>query len=330
MTGTARVAYNAPMILEQVTLGSTDLAVTRLGFGSLPLGPLQANLPLAEGAALIRYALEQGINFIDTAAAYKNYAYIRQALSGFGGQVVIASKTGARTYQHAEENIQAALMELGRERLDICHLHGARVADPFAERAEVLQCLLDYQAQGYIRYVGISTHAVQVVRQAADRPEIQIIHPLINQAGLGIIDGAAEEMAQAIAYAHQKGKGIYAMKALGGGNLLNQREAALRYVLNLPGVDAAVVGMLKTSEVDFNVALFSGQGITPELAARTPLTTKRLLILPHLCKGCGECVAACPNDALSLVKEKATVDTDKCLTCGYCGPACSEFAIRVV
>lgn len=318
------------MSLPRVPLGSTGLEVSRLGFGSLPLGPMQANLSVAEGAAVIRYALERGVNFIDTAAAYRNYAHIRQALQGFGGQVVIATKTGARTYERAQENIQAALSELGVERLDICHLHGARVTDPFVERGEVLQCLLDYQAKGYIGAVGISTHVVRVVREAADRPEIQVIHPLINRTGLGIIDGTAQDMADAIAYAHARGKGIYAMKVLGGGNLLTQREEALRYVLDLPGVDAAVVGMLKPGEVDFNLAVFSGQPVTQALADGAPVAAKRLVIPPHLCKGCGECVAACPNGALTLVNEKSTVDPEKCLLCGYCSPVCSEFAIRVI
>jgi aryl-alcohol dehydrogenase-like predicted oxidoreductase len=318
------------MPLERVPLGSTGLTVTRLGFGTLPLGPMQANLPAAQGAALIRYALEHGVNFLDTAASYRTYAHIRQALDGFGGEVIIATKTGARTYQVAEEHIQAALTELGADRLDVCHIHGARAAAPFIERAEVLQCLLDYQAKGYIRYLGISTHIIDVVRQAADRPEIQVIHPLINQAGMGVIGGTAADMAEAIAYAHAKGKGIYAMKALAGGNLLAQREAALGYVLNLPGVDAAVVGMVTTQEIDFNLAVFSGETVTPEMAARTPLSSKRILILRQLCQGCGDCVAACPSGALSLVEDKSAVETDKCILCGYCSPVCKQLAIRMV
>jgi aryl-alcohol dehydrogenase-like predicted oxidoreductase/NAD-dependent dihydropyrimidine dehydrogenase PreA subunit len=345
LTDTSRVAYNVPAItawaevseeqdvllpLEQAPLGNTGLVIGRLGFGTLPMGPLQANLPLIQGAAVIRYALEQGVSLIDTAAAYRNFGYVREALRGFGGHVIIASKTAARTYQQAELDIQAALREMGIDRLDICHLHGARVMDPFVEREEALRCLLDYQAKGYIGAVGISTHVVRVVRQAARRSEIQVIHPLINQAGLGIIDGSAQEMADAISEAHDRGKGIYAMKVLGGGNLLRERESAIRYVLQLPGVDAAVVGMLTTGEVDYNLAAFSGQAVTPQLEQAAPVATKRLVVLQRLCQGCGDCVAACPNTALSVVNEKCTVDAEKCLLCGYCGPSCKQFAIRVV
>jgi ferredoxin len=148
--------------------------------------------------------------------------------------------------------------------------------------------------------------------------------------GLGIIDGSAQEMADAISDAHERGKGIYAMKVLGGGNLLQERESAIRYVLQLPGVDAAVVGMLTTGEVDYNLAAFSGDTVTPELERAAPVATKRLVILQRMCQGCGECVAACPNAALSLVDGKSTVDAERCLLCGYCAPSCKEFAIRVV
>jgi len=53
--------------MNKVTLGSTGMRVNRLIFGTLPLGPLQANLSTAEGGALIRHALESGVSMLDTA-----------------------------------------------------------------------------------------------------------------------------------------------------------------------------------------------------------------------------------------------------------------------
>ena len=53
--------------MEYRVLGSTGLRVSRICFGSLTMGKLQANLPLAQGSALREYAFESGINFIDTA-----------------------------------------------------------------------------------------------------------------------------------------------------------------------------------------------------------------------------------------------------------------------
>ncbi len=61
-------------------LGRTDLAVSCVGIGVLPMGPGQLDLPLDEGASVICDALRRGINFIDTAQYYRTYPYIRRAL----------------------------------------------------------------------------------------------------------------------------------------------------------------------------------------------------------------------------------------------------------
>ena len=66
--------------MKKRRLGSTGIEVSVAGFGVLPMGPSQLALPLEEGAALLRYALDRGFNFIDTAQYYRTYPYIRKAL----------------------------------------------------------------------------------------------------------------------------------------------------------------------------------------------------------------------------------------------------------
>ncbi len=136
-------------------------------------------------------------------------------------------------------------------------------------------------------------------------------------------------MASAIEASSQRGKGIYAMKALAGGSLLERMDEAFKFVMTLPGIDAVVVGMVSEAEVDMNCRIFSGETIPPkerEIAFRQ----KHLKIVEAYCKGCGRCVDACPSGALSMVDGKSSVDRSKCLLCGYCTPACPEFAIRVI
>ena len=62
--------------MEYRLLGQTGMKVSRLCFGALTIGPLQAKLPLGEGVAVIRAALAAGVNFIDTAQLYGTYPYI--------------------------------------------------------------------------------------------------------------------------------------------------------------------------------------------------------------------------------------------------------------
>ena len=66
--------------MKNTLLGNTGLSVSPVGMGVLPIGPNQRNLPLKEGAQVIKYALGRGINFIDTAQYYRTYPYIREAM----------------------------------------------------------------------------------------------------------------------------------------------------------------------------------------------------------------------------------------------------------
>ncbi|HBC91540.1 MAG TPA: aldo/keto reductase, partial [Pelotomaculum sp.] len=73
--------------MQYRVLARTGMQVSRLCFGALTISPLQAGLPLVEGARIIRAALEAGVNFIDTAELYSNYHYIREAIKGYRGEV---------------------------------------------------------------------------------------------------------------------------------------------------------------------------------------------------------------------------------------------------
>lgn len=316
--------------MNKVLLGSTGIAVSPLIFGSLPLGPLQADLPLDQAGHLLRHALEHGVNLIDTAALYGTFGHIRAALKGYHGSCHLASKTHASDPKLARQHVEQALRELGVECLDIVHVHAARIADPFAERAAIIDLLLEMRHEGKIGHVGLSTHYIAAVRKAARHPEIAVVHPLINRQGMGILDGSVAEMAAAIAEVAADGKGVYAMKALAGGNLIAQARDSLDFVRNVPGVHGVAVGMLSKAEVDANVALFSGASLDDSLWLDLESRRRRLKIMDRFCAGCGCCVAACTNNALAVIDGKARVDARRCILCGYCAPACPEFMIRMV
>jgi predicted aldo/keto reductase-like oxidoreductase len=229
-----------------------------------------------------------------------------------------------------EQSIKDALESLGRSYIDIFLLHAARVTPSvFEERAGALKCLNDYKAKGVIRAIGISTHAMEIVRRAAEVKEIDIIFPIINKLGMGIIDGSVDDMVKAISGAHRVGKGLYAMKALAGGHLIDQLEESFNFVRNIKGISSVAVGILKQEELEVNLKIFNDEEIPQELLIQKIKPSKRLLIL-SFCKGCGTCVKVCPNYALSLENGKAVVDHKLCILCGYCNPVCPEFAIRLI
>lgn len=304
------------------------MQVSRLCFGALTISPLQANLPLAEGAHIIRTALEAGVNFIDTAELYNNYHYLREAIRGYRGEVIIASKCYAYTSRGMQDSLELALRELDRDYIDIFMLHETESILTIRGHWEAIEFLLQAKQKGLVRAIGISTHNVEGVLGAASVPEIEVIQPLINMTGIGIKGGNTQDMLSAIKTAAEAGKGLYGMKALGGGHLLGRPEEAFAFILSLPELASVAVGMSTEEEVVYNTCHFSGQPVPEKVKSKIRRQPRRLII--EDCEGCGECLSRCSSGALRLDEGKAVVDHSLCTLCGYCSRACPEFCIKVI
>ncbi len=322
--------------LEHRLLGNTGMKVTEFCLGLLPMSPLQSKLPEEDCVSIIRKALDLGVNFFDTAEMYGSQPYLGKALQESGGvnrkEIVIATKSTGETSDEMARSVERSLEELRTDYIDIYHLHAARPSvEVFEQRKGALQRLLDLKQQKVIGAVGIATHNVHVTHAAAERDDIDVVFALVNRVGLGIRDGGVDEMAEGMKKAARQGKGVYVMKALAGGNLLHDFQGALQWARRLEGIHAVSVGVVSVEELLQNLKVFGLEtaetaGISTDIAVKG----KRLFIFEHLCTGCGNCVEACPNGALFLEEEKARVDHEKCLLCGYCSPECSGFLIRLI
>ncbi len=314
--------------MDYVKLGNTGLIVSRLCFGGLIIGPLQADLSPREGAEVIARAFDMGVNFIDTAELYGTYPHIREAVKKTGREVVIATKSYAYDREGAAGSLEKARKELDRDVIDIFLLHEQESRLTLKGHREALEYYLEAKAKGIIRAVGVSTHRVEVVEACADMPEVDVIHPIINKRGLGIGDGTLEEMLSAVERAYNNGKGIYSMKPLGGGNLIGSYEESISFVLGLPFVHSVAIGMQSVEEVIMNVAVFEGKPVPHEI--RWALQRrKRRLHIDFWCEGCGRCVERCRQKALRIEGGRAVADSRKCVLCGYCSSCCPAFAIKI-
>lgn len=316
--------------MEKRILGRTGIEVTELCFGALPMGPIQKNLSIEENSRIIELALKKGVNFIDTAEMYKTYEPIAIAIKNTGIRPIIASKSNKKTYEGMEAAVNEALEMLNVNYIDIFHLHAAREgADAFEVYADALKCLVDMKKQGKIKAIGISTHSIAVTNIAAEHQLIDVVFPIINMNGRGIIDGTKEEMIAAIKKVHKAGKGIYLMKVLAGGGLIGQYKQALEFAKSIEAYASIAIGMTSLEEVLYNVSYFSGEEVMD--LSNSVASLKKALVSRALCKSCGKCIATCPNKAISFDEEKkASINKSLCITCGYCTPVCPEFAIRVV
>lgn len=308
-------------------LGKTGLKVSKLCFGGLTVGPLQKNLTKAEGGRLIRHAFDRGVNFIDTAQLYKTYEHIKCGMEGLRrDDVIIASKSYAYDEKTAIDSVKEALEMLGTSYIDVFMLHEQENVHTMRGHYEALETYIKLKEKGIIRAVGLSTHAVAGVRAAIQYKEIEVIHPILNVSGLGIIDGSREEMFEAI---KAFDGGVYSMKPLGGGNLLNRVEESFDYILQLEGIDSIAVGMQNTDEIDYNIQRFSGEHISDDLKSKLR-TQPRKLHIADWCTTCWQCVQRCQHGALEKEKDKPKVNREACVLCGYCASVCPDFCIKVI
>lgn len=316
--------------MKKIMLGKTGMEVTELCFGALPFGPLQKNLRPEESAEILSYALDLGINFVDTAQMYKTYEPIRIALKNRKDRPIIASKTAALSYDDADRAVNEALEGMGVDYIDIFHLHSARNGtDVFELKKGALDCLKKYKKQGVIKAVGISAHNVKLVELSGQRDDMDIVFPLINKVGRGIIDGSVEDMKNAIAACEKNGKGIYLMKALGGGTLIDDYEGSMDFARSLSDNYSIAVGMVSKEEVLYNVKYFNGDKDLEGIL--TTKNKKEIRVFEGVCIGCGACIRACHSKAVSFSEnKKAFIDQSKCIQCGYCVASCPSFAVRVV
>ncbi|MDR2771174.1 MAG: aldo/keto reductase [Clostridiales Family XIII bacterium] len=315
--------------MEKNTLGKTGIRVTPVGFGVLTVGRTQLDLPVSEGAALLRYALERGVNFIDTAQCYGTYPYIREALRGTRLAPVIVSKSLQASARGMRDAIEEARRELDRDVIELFLLHELRHGDDFANRQGAFEALCEAKAKGLVRAVGASTHHIDVAERMAEIPEMDVLFALINYKGLGVRRGAGpgerDEMAAAVKKAADAGLGVFAMKVFGGGNLVGDYLTALDYVAALPGISSMMLGIGRRDEADRMIEYAEGR-IDP--GYRPDTSEKKIHVDQGDCESCGACIERCPNHALHFNRNAlADVDYALCLRCGYCAPVCPVRAI---
>lgn len=310
--GDARVAP-LPHIQRYPTLGRTGLKVSDISFGSSS----------SSDPALVRYALERGVNYFDTAESYRwgnAEEAIGQALQGKREQVFLASKTKAGAHDTRNEMMAAlegSLRRLRTDYVDVYFNHAVNDVDrmrneewwEFTERAK---------QQGKIRFRGMSghgSHLVECLDYAIDQDLVDVILVAYNfaqdpsfygQLRLTFHFSAMQpELPRVLKKAKQKGVGVLAMKTLMGARLNDMRpyerpgitfaQAAFRWVLSNPNVDALLISMTSKEEIDEYVA---GSG-NPQVSA-ADLYMLGLYAHMHAASycqhGCNACEGSCPED----------------------------------
>ena len=127
--------------MEKIRLGKTDMMVTRLGFGGIPIQRLSEE----DAVAVVRKCIELGITFLDTANGYTtSEERIGKAVKGKRQELIIATKSHARDREGIERDLKLSLERLQTDYIDLYQFHGVStfeqlemVIDPKGPRAVV-------------------------------------------------------------------------------------------------------------------------------------------------------------------------------------------------
>jgi pyridoxine 4-dehydrogenase len=187
-----------------------DLPVHRLGYGAMQLpGPGVWGEPADHDAAVrvVRAAVEQGVDFIDTADSYGplvSEQIIAEALHPYPENLVIGTKAGFTRQgpgvwtvvghpAYLTQQVELSLRHLRLDRIDLIQLH--RI-DPAVPLADQLGAFKELQEQGKVRHIGLSEVSVEelkAAREIVDVVSVQNLYNLTNRQSQDVLDYATAE-----------------------------------------------------------------------------------------------------------------------------------------
>jgi predicted aldo/keto reductase-like oxidoreductase len=310
--------------MQYVEYGKTGVKVSRLGMGCMRLPSSEVDGKTVynkeAGIALIRRAVELGVNYFDTAPYYcdkQSEIILGEALAGIRDKVYVSTKNPIENDKgdDYEKRLETSLKNLRTDHIDFYHFWGISLntfiksvcaADGPLSRAKKLK------EQGVIKHISFSFHDGDAgSREGENLKEIirrgeGVLESLLAQYNL--LDRNKEE---GIALAHTMGLGTAVMGPVGGGRLgapsdvikallpgkvQSSAEAALRFVLANPNVNLALSGVSTIEQLEENVRI-AGDGSplnTAELAQIDAMMRENERLAGLYCTGCKYCMP-CPQ-----------------------------------
>lgn len=211
-------------------------------------------------ADVIRYAVDHGVNYVDTADCYmggENERIVGRALKGIRNKVILASKVHIAPVDRMIQSVEKSLKSLNTDVIDIMQLHGIGTEEEVVNgnAREALRKLID---QGKVRVPGVTTHSgqetvVRAVMKHGFYKTVLVAYNFRSDAGLKAalrkVFTGATGLSAAIRDAGAAGFGVIAMKTQAGGytmerEALSPHQAALAWVLENPGVATTIPSMV--------------------------------------------------------------------------------------
>jgi aryl-alcohol dehydrogenase-like predicted oxidoreductase len=232
--------------MELRKFGRTGLQISILGFGCGAVGGLMVRGAPNDQERAVRRALDVGVNYFDTAAMYGNgesEKNLGRVLAKLKPNVVVGTKVRIRSADFGRiavavaESLEASLQRLGREQVDIFHLHNAITTTGGGESlsaqvvlGEVAPAFEKLRGQGKARFLGITavgdTLALHQVIDSGAFAAAQVSYNMLNpSAGEAVPSGyPAQDYGQMLDHTLTTGVGVIGIRVLAGGALSGVAE----------------------------------------------------------------------------------------------------------
>ena len=249
---------------DWVTLGNSGVKVTRLAFGTGTYsGQTQRDLGQDGFTRLVRHAYDRGIRFFETAESYRGMPeMLAIALKGLPrDSYKLMTKYSVRADDDPNVKIDMFRKQLGSEYVDILLLHCMR-NPAWADNTKRLQDgFSEAKRKKVILAHGASVHGLPALRTFPDNKWLDIAMIRMNHNGTRMdtpdqkdvdVPGDVNEVVTHTKKVHAQGAGVISMKLVGEGRFTRagDREAAMKFALNLGAVDCVTLGFKNTAEID--------------------------------------------------------------------------------
>ena len=314
--------------MTQVILGRTGLAVNKNGFGALPI----QRIPRDEAAYLLQKALDEGINFFDTARVYTDSEEkIGYALSTRREQFTLATKTMSANVEGFWNDLNTSLKKLNTDFIDIYQFHNPAFCPKPGDGTGLYEAMEQARDQGKIRFIGISNHRLAVAKEAVTSGLYDTLQFPFNYL-------ASDEEIELVKMCKTQDVGFISMKAMSGGLIVNSAAAyafQARYDNAVP-----IWGVQRESELDEFLSYIDDP---PQLtdALQAVIDHDKSELAGDFCRGCGYCLPCpakidIPNCArMSLLLRRSPAEghlspagqekmarIDQCVHCNHCADHC--------
>jgi len=324
--------------MEKIRLGKTELMVSRIGFGGIPIQKPSEE----EAIRLVQDSLDRGVNFIDTSRVYTNSEErIGKAIAGRRGDVLLATKSVGRTPDAILADLDQSLKNMQTDYIDLFQFHNVSTEQDLKvvlEPGGPLDAVRKARDQGKIRHIGITSHRLTVAQEAVKSDAFETVMIALNFVNTEAAEGL-------IPLAREHDAGIIIMKPMAGG-MLDNPALSFKYLNTFDDL-LVLVGIAEMGEMEQNINLlnFKGELTDEELREMERIREELGNGFCRMCNYCQPCpqkimISAIMYTEVALKrfdpKRIFEGDWDKfmnkipdCIDCGECEKRCPyELPIR--